>query len=87
MIAKATNALFLAENIYDEYHVKYHYYEAYKLIYLGLEHIETLEKNHKSAFDENSNFMRFKIWFEERSDEKDFAKVIPPFLTAVKSRG
>ncbi len=75
MIAKATNALFLAENIYDEYHVKYHYYEAYKLICLGLEHIELLEENHKSVFDENSNFMRFKIWFEERSDEKDFANI------------
>lgn len=72
IISKANHGLFLASNVYDLSHKHYHYFTAYKLISLGLEHLDGLYPEQRVAYSEDSNFMNFKVWFEDNFKPEDF---------------
>lgn len=73
IVSKANHELFLAGNIYDPSHREYHYFTAYKLINLGLEHLNQLYPEQRVAYSENGNLMNFKEWFEDNFKKDDFA--------------
>lgn len=72
IISKASNELFLASNVYDPSHKYYHYFTAYQLINLGLEHLAHLYPEQRIAYSTDSNFMNFKAWFEDNFKPEDF---------------
>lgn len=72
IISKANHALFLASNVYDPSHSYYHYFTAYQLINLGLERLDQLYPEQRNAYSEDSNFMNFKVWFEDAFNPEDF---------------
>lgn len=75
IISKINNAFFIAECLYDKSHSHYHYFEAYKLICLGLKSLNNLEEDHQKAYSEGGNFLKFKLWFETEFKESDFSLV------------
>lgn len=72
IISKANNELFIAGNLYDHGHTEYHQYIAYKLVLLGLNTIDELYPEHKVAYEEGSDLINFKIWFESHYKAQDF---------------
>lgn len=72
LISKAENELFIAQHLYDESHVYYHYFQAYQLICLGLKNIDLLHDEQKIAYAEDGKFLVFKAWFESNFKLSDF---------------
>jgi len=85
VISKANNSLFISHSVYDPGHSAYHYFTAYKLINYGLENPEGLYPEQTVAYAEESNFIKFKEWFENTYDIESF-KMISDFKTPVNSR-
>lgn len=73
ILSKADNELFIASSIYDPSHKECHYFIAYQLIQLGLEHLDKLYPEQRAAFSEGSRFMEFKSWFENNFVIEDFS--------------
>lgn len=73
ILSKANHELFLANNLYDQSHTQFHYFKAYQLIQLGLEHLELLHPEYRAAYADGSDLMNFKSWFEDTFKEGDFS--------------
>lgn len=73
IISKANNELFIASSIYDPSHKECHYFFAYKLIQLGLEHLDKLYPEQRAAYSEDSILMDFKSWFEDNFETENFS--------------
>lgn len=71
-INKAENELFIAQHLYDKSHVYYHYFQAYQLICLGIEDIDLLHDEQKTAYAEDGKLMGFKAWFKSNFKLSDF---------------
>jgi hypothetical protein len=72
LINKAENELFIAQHLYDESHVYYHYFQANQLICLGLKNIDLLHDEQKTTYVEDGKFLDFKAWFESNFKLSDF---------------
>lgn len=75
IIWKANNALFISDWLYDKYHSHYHYFEAYKLICLGISSLDSLDEEHKQAYSKEGKFYNFKAWFEKKFVDYDFGLI------------
>lgn len=73
IISKANNSLFIATSIYDPSHKDYHLFTAYKLINIGLQNLENLYPEQRRAYEENGEFMNFKLWFETNFNIESFS--------------
>lgn len=72
IIAKADNELFLSHSLYDNSHSEYHYFTAYELVMKGIENIEQLYPEHRTALEEGGRLFNFKKWFEELFETSAF---------------
>ncbi|WP_319759099.1 LA2681 family HEPN domain-containing protein [Maridesulfovibrio sp.] len=72
IISKAQNELFIADVLYDQGHRAFHYFAAYQLINLGLKSQDQLYPEQKLAYSKESQFIKFKEWFEVNYRLEDF---------------
>jgi len=72
IISKATHLVNLAYTIENDNHKAYYYFTAYKLIQLGLQHLDLLVCDQKNAYAEHSKLIDFKKWFEKNHKTDDF---------------
>lgn len=72
IVSKATNELFLANQVYDPGHRNYHYFTAYQLINKGLDRLDQLYPEQKNAYSAGSYLLDFKAWFEDTYKLEDF---------------
>lgn len=72
ILSKANHELFLANNVYDPSHKQYHYFTAYQLILLGLDHLDQLYPEQRVAYSNDGDLMNFKAWFEDKFKADDF---------------
>lgn len=72
IISKARNELFLANSLYDEGHIQYHYFIAHKLVTKASENIELLYPEQRETLEEGGNLFKFKEWFEKSFDILSF---------------
>ncbi|WP_148242239.1 LA2681 family HEPN domain-containing protein [Enterobacter asburiae] len=64
ILAKADNALFLGQSLYDNGHSEYHFLMAYKLVNNGIENINELYPEQRIPLKEGGRLFNFKKWFE-----------------------
>ncbi len=72
IIAKATNAIFIAGIVYDPGHSGYYAHTAYNLIHLGIEYFDYLNPEQQIAYSEGSNFIKFSDWFVSNHKYESF---------------
>ncbi len=72
LISKARNEISIAGSIYDSSHMHYHYFTAYKLINLSIEHQDKLHPEQKDYLSRGSDLIKFKEWFEGHYNLEEF---------------
>ncbi len=72
IIAKATDIIFRAENLYDEYHIYIHYFYANQMILKAYEKVEYLENEQRISLEKGGELYVFHKWYLKNYKDQYF---------------